>query len=125
MFNCCKVASFPEIMPGAMLQLVSLNLSGWVQLDTVPKSLVNLTTLRSLSLGLCIHLQSLEHDSFCFQKLPNLEELNLETAKQLSELPASIGSLYNLRKLNIRACPAFIPDELEFMILHRRIQVVK
>jgi hypothetical protein len=27
--------------------------------------------------------------------------------------------------LNIRACPAFIPDELEFMILHRRIQVVK
>lgn len=125
MFNCCKVASFPELMPGAMPQLVSLNLSAWVQLDTVPESLVNLTTLRYLSLAICTRLQSLEHDSFCFQKLPNLEELNLETAKQLSELPTSLGSLYNLRKLNITACPAFIPDELEFMILHRRIQLVK
>jgi len=125
MFNCCKVASFPELMPGAMPQLVSLNLSAWVQLDVVPESLVNLTTLRYLSLAICTRLQSLEHDSFCFQKLPNLEELDLETAKQLSELPTSLGSLYNLRKLNIRACPAFIPDELEFMILHRRIQVVK
>jgi hypothetical protein len=67
----------------------------------------------------------LEHDSFSFQKLPNLAEINLETTKKLSKLLASLGFFYNLRKLNITACIAFIPDELEFMILHRKIQVVK
>jgi hypothetical protein len=33
----------------------------------------------------------LEHDSFNFQKLPNLVELNLETIKELSEILASFG----------------------------------
>jgi len=125
MSSCRKVASFPELKPGAMPQLVYLNLKAWVQLPNVPESLANLTTLRYLSLSSCTQLQSLEHNSFCFQKLPNLEELDLEKTQQLSELPASLGSLYNLRKLNIRDCPALIPEEVEFMILHRRIEIVK
>jgi Leucine-rich repeat (LRR) protein len=123
---CCrKVASFPELKPGAMPQLVYLDLKGWVQLRNVPESLANLTTLLYLSFSRCTHLQSLEHNSFCFQKLPNLEELDFEKTEQLAELPASFGSLYNLRKLNIRGCPASIPEEVEFMIQHRRIEIVK
>jgi hypothetical protein len=51
-----------------------------------------------------------------------LRRLIWRQQKKLSKLLASLGSFYNLRKLNIRACPAFIPDELEFI---RRIQVVK
>jgi Leucine-rich repeat (LRR) protein len=125
MYACDKVASFPELEDGAMPCLKILDVGGWGQLDTLPRSLARLKNLRFLSLALCFNLKTMEHDNLSFKSFANLEELVLDYCKVLPHLPGSLALLPNFRLLKLRSCNASIPMELERAISEGRVTLTR
>lgn len=121
LFGCDKVASFPELEDGAMPCLKYLDLAGWCQLDSLPRSLASLNNLRFLGLSLCFNLKKMEHDHLSFNSFANLEELVLDSCNRLPCLPESLALLTNFRLLRMRSCNASIPMVLERAISEGRV----
>ncbi|XP_024538933.1 probable disease resistance protein At4g27220 isoform X2 [Selaginella moellendorffii] len=102
MTGCRRLEAFPELQPGALPRLRMLKLPFCARLqhlDIHPKALPNLV---HLNLGGCAGLKELP-DEEALRYFSYLEELVLNNT-QISSLPASIGLLPRLKKLDLKQC---------------------
>lgn len=125
LYGCDKVATFPELEDGGMPCLKHLDLSGWCQLDTIPRSIARLKNLRFLGLSLCFNLRTMEHEHFSFRSLANLEELVLDSCSALSQVPESLALLPHFRLLRMRSCNASISVQLKQAISEGRVTLMR
>ncbi|OAY76183.1 putative disease resistance protein RGA1 [Ananas comosus] len=96
--DCCKIRTLPKFL-GRLTNLQILDLSCCSSL-AILDSISNLQNLYALNLGCCEKIISLE--PICHLK--NLHYLDLVDINSLVTLPESIGSLQNLRVLNLSKC---------------------
>ncbi|XP_020086775.1 putative disease resistance protein RGA1 [Ananas comosus] len=93
--SCRKIRTLPKFL-GRLTNLRILDLGGCLSLTSIS----NLQNLYALNLSLCENVISLE--PICHLK--NLHYLDLSNIDSLVALPESIGSLQNLRVLNLSRC---------------------
>ena len=110
---CCSGSprrTLPKCL-GRFVDLVSLKLTCWRNLVSLPVEISGYTHLRDLNLQYCDSLASLPAE---LGQCTQLESLNLNCCRSLASIPAELGQCAHLRELNLSHCASLVsvPAEL-------------
>ncbi|KAF3784376.1 popC protein [Nymphaea thermarum] len=104
---------------GLLKNLIFLSIVGCAKLHVLPCGILQLSSLKLLSLEKCSEIKILPEANITDVSLESLQELILDGCTSLSGLPEYVGRFRSLRRLSLRGCPSLdqLPDSIGNLVV--------